>query len=68
MDQLDAALYRAHEIYLEEASDELEAELNRLIPVLVDAGCVDDRDWGDGWSLWSFTAAGIKRGEELGCL
>ena len=68
MDQLDAALYRAHEIYLEDASDELDAELNRLIPLLLDAGYVNDRDWGDGWSLWSFTEVGIKRGEELGCL
>jgi hypothetical protein len=68
MDQLDAALCRAHEIFVESASDELEPELNRLIPMLVDAGYVHDRDWGDGWSLWRFTAAGVKRGEELGCL
>jgi len=68
MDQLDQALRRASEIYDADPSEALDAELQTLIPLLIEAGYVKDADWGDGWSLWSFTAAGIARGEELGCI
>lgn len=68
MDALDVALKRAHEIFLEDESDESEAELKQLMPALLQAGYVEENEWGDGWLLWGFTDAGIKRGEELGCL
>ena len=68
MDTLDAALWRAHEIFIEDLSDELDAELEGLLPVLIDAGYVETKDYGDGLTAWGFTPAGVKRGEELGCL
>lgn len=67
MDALDRALCRAEEIFLEDLSDEPDAELEKLLPPLVEAGYVREEPWGEGsdWFLWSFTDAGIKRIDEL---
>jgi hypothetical protein len=67
MDPLDKALSRAREIYLDDCSDELDAELGKLLPSLIEAGYVDEEPWGDDpdWFLWRFTDAGRKRADEL---
>ncbi len=67
MDQLDQTLLRAWLLSLEDASDATEAELNELLPALIEAGYVEERPWGDDpdWFLWSFTEAGVKRADEL---
>ncbi len=72
MDDLDKALCRASQIYFEGLSDALDAELALILPALVEAGYVQESDWGtdesgSGWSLWAFTDAGRKRRDELGC-
>jgi hypothetical protein len=70
MDALDKALCRAHEIFLADSSDELEAELGELLPPLIEAGYVHEEPWGNDpdWFLWRFTKSGVARGEALGCL
>lgn len=67
MEPLDKALLRAHEIFLEEVSAASDAELEKLLPSLIDAGYVREEPWDDAadWFLWSFTEAGIERTEEL---
>jgi hypothetical protein len=67
MDALDKALLRAREIYYDELSDELDAELGELLPALLEAGYVREEPWGDDpdWFLWSFTDAGRGRADEL---
>ncbi len=73
-DSLDKALCRAHEIFLEDLDDEKPGELDALLPPLIEAGYVSEEPWGEdyedseGWSLWRFTEAGVRRAEELGCL
>jgi hypothetical protein len=67
MDDLDRALCRAMAIFLDDPTDDDDAELSRLLPALAEAGYVDQSDWGPGWYLWGFTDAGNKRTEELGC-
>lgn len=68
MNALDRKLCRAHEIFLGDLSDETDAELARILPVLVDAGYVEEYGHSPTGSLWRFTESGISRGEELGCL
>jgi len=68
MDSLDEALRHAHEIFLDDATDEGDSELASLLPRLAAAGYVEEEDRGPDYKLWGFTAAGVKRGEELGCL
>jgi hypothetical protein len=67
MDALDKALSRAREIYLDDCSGELDAELGKLLPSLIQAGYVHEEPWGDDpdWFLWRFTNAGRKRADEL---
>jgi hypothetical protein len=67
MDSLDRALLRAHELFLGELSDTADAELEGLLPRLVEAGFVHEEPWGDDADhfLWSFTEKGRKRTEEL---
>jgi hypothetical protein len=65
VDELDQALCRAHEIFLQDLSDETEIELEALLPPLVAAGYVEEDERLDAWS---FTDKGVRRGEELGCL
>ncbi|HET9197444.1 MAG TPA: hypothetical protein VFN92_04230 [Solirubrobacterales bacterium] len=63
MDALDRALLRAREIYF----DELDVELGKLLPALVEASYVREEPWGDSrdWFLWSFMEAGRKRADEI---
>ena len=67
MDALDRALLRAREIYMDEVSDEADAELGKLLPSLIEAGYVKEKPWGDDpdWFLWSFTDSGRERADEL---
>jgi hypothetical protein len=67
MDELDAALCRAHEIFLGDLSDATDSELSGVLPMLVRAGYVEESDV-DGLPVWGFTQRGVRRGEELGCL
>jgi hypothetical protein len=67
MDDLDKALCRANEIFLDDpTSADNESELARILPALVEAGYVSESDWGPGWSLWGFTDAGNARLTDLG--
>lgn len=68
MDSLDDALRRAHEIFLGGSSDATDAELDDLLPPLVEAGYVTESGHSATGSFWTFTESGIRRGEELGCL
>jgi hypothetical protein len=67
MNSLDRALLRAHELFLDDLSDAADAELEMLLPPLVEAGFVQEEPWGktSDHYLWSFTAKGIKRTEDL---
>lgn len=67
MDALDEQLLRAFDLSSEEFSDDVEAELNALVPVLIEAGYVKERPWGDDPDhfLWSFTKAGVERSKQL---
>jgi hypothetical protein len=67
VDPLDVALRRAHALLLEDPSDEVDPEVAKVVPQLVRAGYVEEQDWDPGCSLWGFTAAGLRRAEELGC-
>jgi len=68
MDALDKALCRAHEIFLQDLSDDTDAELAELLPDLVQAGYVTESGHSPTGSFWAFTSAGVERGEALGCL
>lgn len=66
MDDLDARLRRAHELFLGNLSDESDAELAELLPPLVAAGYVQESGHSPTGSFWGFTDAGVKRSEQLG--
>jgi hypothetical protein len=66
MDALDKALLRAHERFIEDGSDAVEAELGDLLPDLAKAGYVRESGHSPTGFFWAFTDAGIARGEELG--
>lgn len=70
MNSLDEKLMQAWELSLEDFTDAVEAELNGLVPALIEAGYAEERPWGDDpdWFLWWFTEAGVKRCEELEAL
>ncbi len=70
MDLLDEKLLRAWELSLEDFTEDVESELNVLVPTLVEAGYVQERPWGDDPDnfLWSFTEAGVNRSKELEAL
>jgi hypothetical protein len=55
-----------HEIFMDKMSDENEAELDQILPRLIDAGYVEESRFSAGL-LWAFTKAGVKRRKELGC-
>jgi hypothetical protein len=66
MDEVDHVLSRAWEIFLEDLSDDTDAELGELLPRLVDAGYVAiDGESPTGYH-WRFTPEGMKRAEALG--
>lgn len=68
MNALDKALCRAHEIFLDDPSESLDSELAEILPLVTEAGYVEE--WGGSSTgfYWKFTTLGIARGEELGCL
>jgi hypothetical protein len=66
VDDLDEALRRARELFLEDPSEEADAELDQLLPRLVDAGFVTEEDYGETHRLWGFTPTARKRADELG--
>jgi hypothetical protein len=67
MTDLDQLLIRASEIFLEDLSDETDAELGELLPPLVEAGyVVVDGESPTGY-FWRFTEEGVARKDEL-CL
>jgi hypothetical protein len=60
------ALARAFAIFLEDLSDETDAELDALLPPLVAAGYVlIDGESPSGY-FWRFTPAGVERATALG--
>ncbi|HWD40000.1 MAG TPA: hypothetical protein VG944_14215 [Fimbriimonas sp.] len=67
MDLLDKKLLRASELFYEELSDANDAELESLLPILIEAGYVEEKPWGDDPAnfLWSFTEEGVKRSKQL---
>jgi hypothetical protein len=65
---LDEALSRAHQLFLEDLSDEGDKELETLLPALVAAGYVVESGHSPTGSFWAFTESGVRRGEELGCI
>ena len=67
MDALDRDLCRAREIFLDNMSDEMEAELDEILPALIEAGYVEESGHSSTGSFWAFTKAGVKRRKELGC-
>jgi hypothetical protein len=67
MNELDRDLCRAHEIFLEDLSDETDAELRQILPALIRAGYVKEDGHSPTGSFWRFTQSGVRRGEELGC-
>lgn len=68
MDPLDDALCRAHEIFLGDLSDATDAELDALLPLLIEAGYVKEKGRSETGSFWAFTESGVRRAEELGRL
>jgi hypothetical protein len=67
MDPVDEALCRAWQLFLEDLSDEVDEELKKLLPRLIEAGYVSESGHSPTGSFWAFTEAGVKRAEELGC-
>jgi hypothetical protein len=67
VDTLDRDLCRAHEIFMGNMSDETEAELDEILPALIEAGYIGESGHSPTGSFWAFTEAGVKRGKELGC-
>jgi hypothetical protein len=67
MDPLDEKLLRTWELSSGDFTDAVEAELNTLVPALIEAGYVREKPWGDdpAYFLWSFTEAGVKRSKQL---
>jgi hypothetical protein len=67
MDALDEALCRAWSLRLKDTSNDVDEELEKLLPLLIEAGYV--RVWGHSptGSFWAWTESGVKRAEELGC-
>jgi hypothetical protein len=61
VDEVDAVLARAWELFLENTTDEVMDELEPLVPILVDAGYAEADE-----VAWRFTPKGVARAEELG--
>jgi hypothetical protein len=64
--ELDRTLSRAWEIFLEDLSDETDAELGQLLTSLVDAGYVAIDGESPTGHFWRFTPKGVQRAEALG--
>lgn len=66
MESIDRAFARAWRIFDEDLSDETDAELGDLLPVLVDAGYVAVDGESPTGEHWRFTAAGVEHAKALG--
>lgn len=64
-DAADKALARAIELGLEDNFEPVEAEINDLLPALVEAGYVETYGHSPTGFLWRYSRAGIERGSEL---
>jgi hypothetical protein len=67
MHDLDRALCRAWELFLEDVSDAGDDEIAKLLPALTAAGYTEEETLPNGIDVWGFTPAGVARAEELGC-
>jgi len=61
MDDLDAILVRATEIFLSDPADATDVELGELLPRLADAGYVHLDGESPTGHFWRFTDAGVGR-------
>jgi len=59
-DEVDSALLRAWALFIDDPTDEVDDELERLLPKLVAAGYANVED-----DRWSFTREGVARAEQL---
>jgi hypothetical protein len=66
VEELDRTLSRAYEIFSEDLSDETDAELDALLPPLVNAGYVAINGESPTGLFWRFTPAGVERAKALG--
>jgi hypothetical protein len=62
----DEAVDEAWDLTLEDPTDEIDAALQPLLPVLVDAGYVTTSGHSSTGFFWPLTAAGVARLEHLG--
>ncbi len=60
MDATDAALIKAWELFLEDCSEQVQAELEALLPTLLHAGYAEADEY-----TWRFTPHGVARAESL---
>jgi hypothetical protein len=68
MDDIERCIIRASEIFLGNVSDETDAELEELLPPLVEAGYVVIDGESPTGHFWRFTPEGVRRQESLGLL
>ena len=68
MDQIDRDLARASQIFLDDLSDETDAELHLLLPRLEDAGYVVISGASATGDFWHFTTEGVRRQKSLGLI
>jgi len=61
MSDANSALLRAWKLGIADWCDQVEAEIETLLPTLVEAGYASAEE-----HLWRFTPAGVARAEELG--
>jgi hypothetical protein len=59
-DDTDCALLRAREIFLSDATDELEEEIETLLPALIAVGYAEVEK-----GCWGLTDAGRERADQL---
>lgn len=66
MEHLDTTFRRAWEIFIGDLSDETDAELEALLPPLVDAGYVEISGESPTGHFWVFTPDGVAHARALG--
>jgi hypothetical protein len=65
--RVDEQLCRAWTLCIEDWNDEVEDEIGKLLPTLIDAGYVRTYGHSRTGFLWRFTSAGVASAEKLGC-
>ena len=68
MNGLDELLTRASKVFLDDPSDETDAELGQLLPPLGEAGYVAIDGESPSGYFWRFTPEGVRQQEALGLL